>query len=128
MANIEILSGVLAEWLGNVASSVLPQVQIPQTSTIGRMMNGFFGIDLSTYNIYKELGFLVAPTIQNLVTPMMHKYLSAFPDEDIPAMAKQYAELFAKQASEQGSVNLFGIQLGPATFERLKELLAAKFV
>lgn len=127
MTNIEILSGVVAEWMGNVAASVLPQVQIPQTSSIGRMMSGFFGIDLSTYNIYKELGFLVTPTIQTFVTPMMNKYLSSFPEDEIPKIAKQYAELFAKQASEQGAVNLFGIQLGPATFERLKELLVAKF-
>ena len=127
MTNIDILSGVLSEWMSKVAASVLPNVQIPPTSTMGRLMSGFLGIDLSTYNIYNELGFLLTPTIQNFVTPVLQKYLSMIPDEDIPKVAMQYAELLSQRATENGSVNLFGIHLGSSTFDRLKELLAAKF-
>lgn len=127
MTNIEILSGVLSEWMSKVAASVLPNVQIQPTSTIGRLMNGFLGIDLSTYSIYNELGFLLAPTIHHFVAPTLHKYLSMIPDEEIPKVAMQYAELLSQKATESGSVNLFGIHLGASTFDRLKELLAEKF-
>ena len=127
MTNIETLSGVLAEWLGKVAVSVLPSVRISPTSGIGRMMSGFFGIDLSTYNVYDELGFLVTPTIQRFVAPMLQKYLAVFPDEEVPKIAMQYADLLAQRAAERGSVNVFGVHLGAPTFDRLKELLVAKF-
>ena len=109
MSNIDKLAAALAEWGTNVAASVLPQVHIPETSTIGRVMQGFFGIDLASYSIYKELGFLLEPTMQTMVRPMLDKYLSAFDDDKVRELAIMYAEAFKKQAQERGSINLFGV-------------------
>lgn len=123
MTNIDKLSAAIAEWGTNVAASVLPQVHIPETSTIGRMMQGFFGIDLASYSIYKELGFLLEPTMQTLVKPMLQKYLSAFDDDKVRELAIMYAESFKKQAQERGSINLFGVELGANAFEGLHEII-----
>lgn len=123
MSNIDKLAAALAEWGTNVAASVLPQVYIPETSTIGRVMQGFFGIDLASYSIYKELGFLLEPTMQTMVRPMLDKYLSAFDDDKVRELAIMYAEAFKKQAQERGSINLFGVELGANAFEGLHEIL-----
>ena len=90
-------------------------------------MSGFLNIDLSTYSIYEELGFLITPTIHHFVAPMVSKYLSVIPDADIPAMAKQYTDLMIQQAKNKGYVNVFGIELGAASFERLQELINERF-
>ncbi len=123
MSNIDKLAAALAEWGTNVAASILPQVQIPATSTIGRVMQGFFGIDLASYSIYKELGFLLAPTMQTMVKPMLTKYLSSFGDEEVKELAMMYAESFRKEAQAKGQINLFGVELGANAFEGLHEIL-----
>lgn len=126
MNNIDKLSAALAEWGTNVAASVLPQVSIPPTSTIGRVMSGFFGLDISSYNIYQELGFLIEPTMNAAIKPMLSKYLSNFSDEKIEELAVLYADAFLAQAREKGSVNIFGIELGANAFEGLHEIITSK--
>lgn len=126
MTNIDRLTAALTEWGMNVAASVLPNVQIPADSTIGRVMNGFFGIDLSQYNIYSELGFLVEPTMRTAIKPMLQKYLGSFSDEEVKELAMMYAEALRKQAAERGHVNLFGIELGSNAFEGLHQILTSK--
>lgn len=127
MSNLDILIGAVTEWLGKIATSVLPQIKIPPTSAIGRMMSGFFGINPLQYNVWNELGFLLNPTIQSFVEPTLRKYLSAIPDENIKDVAMNYADAMLKQAQEKGSINLFGVQLGQNTFEGLKGILNEKF-
>jgi hypothetical protein len=127
MNNTDILIGAASEWLGKIASSVLPQVKIPPTSAIGKMMQGFFGINPAQYNIWAELGFLLNPTIQSFVEPMMRKYLAVIPDENIKDVAMKYADAMLKQAQDKGSVNVFGVELGAKTFEGLKGILEDKF-
>lgn len=127
MNNTDTLIKAITEWLGNVAASILPQVNIPPQSAIGKMMQGIFGISPASYNVWSELGFLLHPTIQSFVEPTMRKYLAAIPDENIKDMAMNYADAMLKQAQEKGAVNLFGIQLGPRTFEGLKGILTDKF-
>lgn len=123
MNNKEKLSAALAEWIMNVAEGVLPQVSIPPTSTIGRVMQGFFGIDIASYSIYKELGFLVAPTVKMAIGPMLDKYLSGLDDEKIKEVAMMYADALRTQAQNNGYVNIFGIQLGANAFEGLRDIL-----
>lgn len=123
MANIDKLSTALVEWVVNVASSALPQIQIPPTSGIGRIMQGFLGIDLASYSVYKELGFLLEPTVQSVIKPMLTKYLSSFSDDEVRELAMMYAESFKKQAHEHGYVNLFGIELGANAFDGLCDIL-----
>lgn len=107
----------------NVAEGVLPQVSISPTSTIGRVMQGFFGIDIASYSIYKELGFLVAPTVKMAIGPMLDKYLSGLADEKIKEVAMMYADALRTQAQNNGYVNIFGIQLGANAFEGLRDIL-----
>ena len=90
-------------------------------------MSGFFGINPLQYNVWNELGFLLNPTIQSFIEPILRKYLSAIPDESIKDMAMNYAEAMLKQAQEKGYVNLFGVQLGQNTFEGLIDILNNKF-
>lgn len=127
MSNKDILIIAITEWLCNIASSVLPQVQVPQHSNIGRMMSGFLGINPTTYNIWNELGFLLAPTIKTFIEPQLRKYIDAIPEENIKDMAMSYADVLYKQAQEKGAVNMFGVELGPVTFEGLKNILQDKF-
>lgn len=102
MNNTDTLIGAVTEWLGKVASSVMPQVSIPPQSAIGKMMSGFLGINPSTYNVWNELGFLLNPTIRSFVEPQMRKYLANIPDASIKDMAMTYADALVKQAQEKG--------------------------
>lgn len=123
MGNLEKLSEILTEWLSNVASSVLPKVSIAPTSSIGRVMNGFFGIDLSSYNVWNELGFLAKPAINSFVQPMLVKYLSFMPEEKIKSTALEMVGAMVKQAEMKGYVNLFGIQIGKNAFDDLHMMI-----
>ena len=123
MSNIEKLSEILTEWLSNVASSVLPKVSIAPTSSIGRVMNGFFGIDLGSYNVWNELGFLAKPAINSFVQPMLMKYLSFMPEEKIKSTALEMVGAMVKQAEMKGYVNLFGIQIGKNAFDDLHMMI-----
>ena len=127
MRNTDILILAVSEWLGKIASSILPQIKIPPQSAIGKMMQGFFGINPAQYNVWNELGFLLTPSMQSFVEPQLRKYLASVPDESIKDMAMNYADALLKQAQEKGAVNMFGVQLGPNTFEGLKGILNEKF-
>lgn len=127
MKNADILILAVSEWLGKIASSILPQIKIPPQSAIGKMMQGFLGINPAQYNVWNELGFLLTPTMQSFVEPQLRKYLATIPDESIKDMAMNYADALLNQAQEKGAVNIFGVQLGPNTFEGLKGILNEKF-
>ena len=127
MNNADKLIEAVSEWLTKVGASVLPQIQVSPTSTIGKMMSGFFGINPAQYNIWAELGFLLTPTIRSFVEPQLRKYISTLPDESIKEVAVNYADSLIAQAKEKGSVNIFGVQLGVNAFEGLKGIINDKF-
>jgi hypothetical protein len=127
MTNIDKVSAALSEWLFNVAASVLPKFKIPTESPIGKFMYGILGVNPSSYNIWKELGFLAEPTIQVMVTPMINKLLGSVPDEQVKDIAEKYVDALITHANEKGSVNVFGVELGTNAFEGLKDILASKF-
>ena len=125
MTNLDKVSLAISEWGFNVVKTFLPQFQIP----VGGKLAGFMqilGQDPATYSIWTELGLLAEPLIQTMVTPAVNKMLGSIPDEQIPDLAMKFVDSFIKQANEKGSVNLFGLELGQGSFERLKEILAAK--
>lgn len=127
MTNTDILVSAISEWLMRIGSSVLPKVSIPANSWIGNIMRGAFGFDVTKYNVWNELGFLLQPTIERAVTPIIYKYASMIPDDQIKDAAMSYVEAFIKQANEKGAVNIFGIELGANAFEGLKDILNGKF-
>lgn len=116
----------ISEWLENVIASALPKVTINPSGTIGKMMNGFFGIDLSSYNVWKELGFLAQPMIQNFVAPAIGKYLAMIPEEKLEEAVMSLVDAMIAQAEKNGYVNVFGIQLGKNAFQGLKDILNEK--
>ena len=122
MTNIDKVSAALSEWSFNIAKSFLPQFKIPVGGKLGGLMQ-MIGADPATYNIWNELGFLAEPVIQTMVTPAVNRMLSGFPDEQVPELAMKFVDSFIAKADEKGSVNLFGIELGRSSFERLKEIL-----
>lgn len=122
MTNLDKISAALSEWLFNVAKSALPQVRIPANSSVGHLM-GMLGADPATYNVWNELGFLAEPLIKTTITPMLNRALQGFPDEQLPELAQSYADAFLARAQERGSVNLFGMELGPKAFQGLKDIL-----
>jgi hypothetical protein len=126
MTSIDKLAEALTEWGMNVAKSVLPNVAIPKQSGIGSLMQ-MLGVDVRTYNIYDELGFLLKPTMRRLVTPTLNKYLGGMSDAEVEELVMEYADAFVAQAAEKGYVNLFGIQVGANAFDGLKEILTDKF-
>ena len=126
MASIDKLGEALTEWGMNVAKSVLPNVKIPPQSGIGSFMQ-MLGVDVSSYNIYNELGFLLKPTMRRFIQPTLTKYLGGMADAEVEEMAMEYAEALRTQAMEKGYVNIFGIQVGANAFDGLKDILTTKF-
>lgn len=126
MSSIDKLSEALSEWGMNVAKSVLPNVKIPPQSGIGSFMQ-MLGVDISSYNIYNELGFLLKPTMRRFIQPTLTKYLGGMSDAEVEETALEYAEAMREKANERGYVNLFGIQVGANAFDGLKDILTNKF-
>lgn len=126
MTNIDRVSIALSEWAFNITKSVLPQVQIPVGGKLAALMQ-LLGADPRTYNIWDELGFLAEPLIQTMVTPAVNRMLQGIPDEQVPELADKFIDSFIARAEEKGDVDLFGIKLGRASFERLKEIMDSKF-
>lgn len=126
MASIDKLGEALTEWGANVAKSVLPNIQISPQSGIGSFM-AMLGVDVRTYNIYDELGFLLKPTMRRFIQPTLTKYLGGMTDAEVEEMAMEYAEALRTQAMEKGYVNIFGIQVGANAFDGLKDILTNKF-
>lgn len=106
----------------NVASSFLPQVRMSPSSGIGRIMT-IIGIDVSRYNPWNELGFLVEPVVETVLAPMVSKYLSGFSEKQLTDAVDKIVDSCISQAKEKGYVNVFGIQLGSDAFDGLKDLL-----
>ena len=125
MTNIDKVGLALSEWAFNVAKAFLPQFKIPVGGKLGGLMQ-MIGADPATYNIWNELGFLAEPLIQTAVTPALNRLLAGIPDEQVPEIAMKFVDSFIKRAEEKGSINVFGIELGQGSFERLKEILERK--
>lgn len=117
----------MSEWGFNVAKSVLPKINIPTESAIGKFMYGILGVNPASYNIWNELGFLAEPMIQSLVSPMVGRLMKGIPEEQVKDIAMKFADAFVKQAREKGSVNLFGLEMGENAFADLRAILASKF-
>jgi hypothetical protein len=126
MTNIDKVSSALSEWAFNVAAAALPSFTIPPGSAVGKFMYGILGVELGSYNVWKELGFLAEPMLQTMVAPAVRRMLEGMPDEQVPEIAEKFVDAFRKQAQEKGSVNLFGLDVGPKAFDALKEILTAK--
>lgn len=126
MTNIDKVSLALSEWAFNVAKAFLPQFKIPVGGKLGGLMQ-MIGADPAKYNIWNELGFLAEPLIQTMVTPAVGRLMGGIPDEQVPELAMKFVDSFIKRAEEKGGVNLFGLEIGQSTFERLKEILESKF-
>lgn len=127
MNNIDKVSLALSEWGFNVAKSVLPKINIPTESAIGKFMYGILGVNPASYNVWSELGFLAEPIIQTLVTPVVGRYMQGIPDEQVKDIAIKFADAFVEQAQQKGAVNLFGLQMGEDAFADLKAILTSKF-
>ena len=126
MTKIDVVSQALSEWAFKVATSVLPQVNIPVGGKLGGLMQ-VLGVNPATYSIWNELGFLAEPLIQTMVTPIVNKYMSGIPDEQVKDIALKFADAFVTQAQQKGSVNLFGLEMGENAFADLKSMLVSKF-
>ena len=125
MTNIDKVASALGEWGFNIAKAFLPQYKIPVGGKLGGLMQ-LIGQNPATYNVWNELGFLAEPLIQTMVTPAVRSMLGNIPDEQVPEIAMKFVDSFIKRAEEKGSVNLFGIELGKPSFERLKEIMESK--
>ena len=127
MTSIDKVSMALGEWGFRVAKSVLPKVNIPAESAIGKFMYGILGVNPASYNVWSELGFLAEPMIQSIVSPLVGKYLKGIPEDQVKDIAMKFADAFVKQAKEKGSINLFGLEMGENAFVDLRAILASKF-
>lgn len=127
MNNSDKLVAGVSEWLSRVGASVLPKVRIPANGWLGNLMRGAFGFDISSYNVWNELGFLLKPTIEKAVAPTIYRYVAMLPDDKIEDAAMTFVDAFIDRAREKGSVNILGIELGANAFEGLKGILQEKF-
>lgn len=127
MTSIDKVSAALTEWLTKVGKSVLPKMSIPAASNAGKVISGLFGIDLSTYSLWNELGFLLTPTMQAFLEPALNKFLSQVPEDKMEEVAMGFANSFIERCHEKGSVNVFGFELREDAFLDLREILARHF-
>lgn len=126
MTNLDKVGLALSEWGFNVAKAFLPQFKIPVGGKLGGFMQ-LLGVNPAEYNIWNELGFLAEPLLQTMVTPAVNRMLAGIPDEQVPDLARKFVDSFIKEAREKGGVNLFGLELGQGSFERLKEIMERRF-
>lgn len=126
MTNIDKVSSAVSEWVFKVAASVLPKYQIPAGSGLGNIMQGFFGINPASYNLWNELGFLAEPVIEVVVSPMIRQYLGSLPDEQVKGIAFKFVDSMVAEANRKGSINLFGMQLGADAFNGLRNIMVSK--
>ena len=123
---INKVSSAVSAWAFNVAKSILPKINIPAESAIGKFMYGILGVNPASYNLWNELGFLAQPTIQAIVAPMLNNALKGMTDEQIKDIAFQYVDAMLAEVDRKGSINLFGLELRKDAFEDLKRLLNEK--
>lgn len=124
MNNIDKVSTAVSQWMTEIASTLLPSARIPADTKIGKVMSALFNIDLSTYNPWKELNFLMTPTFKNFVEPMVYNLLKSLPEDKIIDVANAYIDSFISETNKKGEVNVFGITLEKADFERLRNILS----
>ena len=120
---IDKVSSALAQWGFKVVSSFLPAYRIPEGSAVGNIMQGFFGIQLASYNVWRELGFLAEPLLQSLITPAINRVLAGMTDEQVKEIVYKFVDSFIQQAKDKGEVNLFGIHLKEDAFVGLREIM-----
>lgn len=120
---IDSVTAVLCRWLMNVAESVLPSVRVSPTGSVGRVLSGFFGIDLQSYSVWDELGFLAEPTIRSFVAPRVSGWLAAIPAERLGDTVNAYVDALVERAESNKSVNVFGVRIGANAFRDLKRML-----
>lgn len=89
-------------------------------------MQGFFGINPASYNVWNELGFLAEPIIEVMVSPLVRQYLGSLPDDQIKSIAFKFVDSMVAEANKKGSINLFGMQLGADAFNGLRNIMVAK--
>lgn len=123
---VDKVTSALSAWAFNIAKSILPKVNIPSESAIGKFMYGILGVNPASYNLWSELGFLAQPTIQAFLTPMLNKALNGLTDEQIKEIVMQYAEAMLTEVERKGSLNLFGLELRRDAIEDLKRMLTEK--
>ena len=126
MTNLDKVSSAVSEWIFKVAASIFPKYQIPAGSSIGNIMQGFFGINPASYNVWNELGFLAEPIIEVMVSPLVRQYLGSLPDDQIKSIAFKFVDSMVAEANRKGSINLFGMQLGADAFNGLRNIMVAK--
>jgi hypothetical protein len=123
---INKVTNALSEWIFNVAKSILPKVNIPVESAIGKFMYGILGVNPASYNVWSELGFLAQPTIQAFISPMLNNFFKGMTDEQIKDIVMQYTDAMLAEVERKGSINLFGLELRKDAFEDLKRMLTEK--
>lgn len=123
---INKVTSALSAWAFNIAKSILPKVNIPNESAIGKFMYGILGVNPASYNLWNELGFLAQPTIQALLSPMLNNVLKGMTEEQIKDIVMQYADAMLAEVEKKGSINLFGLELRRDAFEDLKRMLTEK--
>jgi hypothetical protein len=123
---INKVTSALSAWAFNIAKSILPKVNIPTESAIGKFMYGILGVNPASYNVWNELGFLAQPTIQAFISPMLNNVLKGMTDEQIKDIVMQYSDAMLAEVERKGSINLFGLELRRDAFEDLKRMLTEK--
>lgn len=119
MTNREAFSLAVSDWIKPIVKSIMPQVNIPAGGLISNFMGNWLGIDLSNYNLLDEFDFLVDPTVDQFVLPLVDNLIAKIPEERIPSFVNSYLEAFIKQAEEKGSINIYGIPLEQKHFSAL---------
>lgn len=125
MSNIDKISTAMTAWITEMASTILPSARIPADTKVGKVMSALFNINLSTYNPWNELSFLLAPTMKNFVEPMIYNLFSNLPEDKIMEVANAYIDSFVEQARKKGEINVFGISMESKDFEKLRDILSA---
>lgn len=121
-SNAKVLSAVINKWaqpvIQSFAGSKLSGIPFIQTIETKIKSTGWVG---ANWSLTKELSPLIEPITGNLVTPMLNKYISQIPDDNIPTVAHGIVD----KAIADGQLSLFDgkVEFELADLQELKKLL-----
>lgn len=96
--NAEKLASVVSYWakpaISQIATSKLMQIPFMQSAQASLMASGLVG---DGYQLSSDIEPFIAPIVDNMVTPLLTRYISGIPDDAIPSTAKAIVQQMLQQ-------------------------------
>lgn len=108
-SNVDKLTAVLTHWLRPMGDSVVNLIIGDKLNGINAWAKSVFPLP-SNYTIMNDLGFLLNPSFEMMVSPAIRRVLdgSGVDEEHMPAYAHRLADAMYDECMKKGSITIFG--------------------